>query len=142
MIPYLLYLDDKCLSYRNPITYCPYGNFLPINLGNPILSTGDISILSLIEKNLGMSLAIVLASNLNEFSKALDLYGLPRAVSFDHDLGSPDDHQTGANAARELCFYCAENNFDMPACFVHTDNYPGRKNIESIIKSYIKINGM
>jgi hypothetical protein len=73
-------------------------------------------------------------------------HGLPKRISFDHDLSwehypqtetdyiAPINYnrfneKTGYDAAKWLCGYCETNSFDLPEFYVHSFNPVGRKNI-------------
>ena len=97
--------------------------------------------------------------NLHQFIKWIDLYGLPYAISFDHDLA--DEHYTpeylwddfdesekyqkerkrnyvygtGEDCAKWLVLYCLHENLPLPKIFIHSDNPVGVKWIkEALIK--------
>lgn len=82
----------------------------------------------------------------NEFVQCITTNGLPKTISFDHDLAFehypiadnrpgrniPYDtykEKTGWHAAKWLVEYCKEKKQKLPKCFVHTQNRTGRMNI-------------
>ena len=130
----LLWLDD----YRNP--FLNEEGFVP-------------------SSHLDWSINWVL--NYNEFVKWIELYGLPDAISFDHDLAeehyTPEyfwsnyeeskkfqewksktyKEKTGLECAKWLVKYCSKNDLILPnEIFVHSANPIGADNI----KKYLKIN--
>lgn len=93
--------------------------------------------------------------NYNEFVKIIAKRGLPKFISFDHDLDDThyqEYHRTGGeyfdyskvkeltgyDCAKWLVNYCNERNLPLPEFAVHTMNGPGKKNIESYLNSYTK----
>jgi hypothetical protein len=94
----------------------------------------------------------------NAFIRIIKEKGLPKHVSFDHDL--TDAHyqeftraamsdgkirynymkeKTGYHACKWLVEYCLENKLPLPECNIHTMNPIGRANIQSLIDSYRKV---
>jgi|TARA_R110000868_G_scaffold32231_1_gene117459 hypothetical protein len=74
--------------------------------------------------------------NFDDFKKAIELMGVPKMVTFDHDLGS--DHATGYDCAKWLVEHCDKFKIPFPKYFIHSMNPIGVKNIDSYIKSYKK----
>jgi len=76
--------------------------------------------------------------------RVMRLYGCPKYVSFDHDLGD-EFSETGYDIAQ----YMVELDMDMNGRFmydnfeynVHSANPIGKSNIEGIFKSYFKHRG-
>lgn len=96
--------------------------------------------------------------NFEEFRKWIKLYGIPDAISFDHDL-APEHYtpsyfwdnyeeskkyqlwkaktykeQTGEGCAAWLKDYCRTNDLDLPKVFVHSANPVGADFIKNILK--------
>jgi hypothetical protein len=65
-------------------------------------------------------------------------YGMPRFISFDHDLG--DDTPTGHDIAQTLVEMDLDGRIDIPEKFeyyVHSQNPVGRQNIDALLKGYL-----
>lgn len=88
--------------------------------------------------------------NYPEFCKWIKFNGLPKIVSFDHDLADVhyeidfndwDDltadqlgvEETGLDCAKWLVEYCLDNGFQLPEYYVHSANPVGKKNIQSYL---------
>ena len=68
-------------------------------------------------------------------------HGLPRFVSFDHDLGDTESEveKTGYTFAKYLIEYMFDNNIKEPfQYYVHSANPVGLKNIESYLENGFK----
>ncbi len=96
----------------------------------------------------------------DEFIKWIKTNGLPRMVSFDHDLATShytpqrywNDYEkskewqeaqvhtekTGADAAEWLLNYCVERKLNLPLWSVHSANPVGRDKIISVLMGKIK----
>jgi len=98
--------------------------------------------------------------NFDEFTQYITKYGLPSAISFDHDLA--DEHytpemywhdynvskeyqesrnyteKTGKDCANWLVNYCLDNNLNLPKWFVHSANPVGADNIKYLLINYEK----
>ena len=82
----------------------------------------------------------------NDFVKEVEKRGLPKKVSFDHDLGDVSDikkysdflEKTGYDCAKWLCDYCQDNNLKFPEYFIHSMNPTGSDNIRTYIENYKK----
>jgi hypothetical protein len=73
---------------------------------------------------------------------------LPQLISFDHDLA--DQHyreignsdydsyleKTGYHCAKWFTDFCIDTDSPLPECLVHSMNPVGKKNIESLLKSF------
>jgi len=102
-----------------------------------------------------------IARNYKEFVDLIESRGLPRFVTFDHDLAEEhyrpsmydgDGHysnyytdgtfkeKTGYECAKWLAEYCIANHLPYPDYQIHTMNPIGRKNIQSVIDSFNKYN--
>lgn len=100
--------------------------------------------------------------NYEQFVKWIELFGLPDAISFDHDLA--DEHytpeyfwdnyeeskkfqewrsqnyqeKTGMDCAKWLVDYCMDNGKKLPEIFVHSANPVGADNIKGLLNNFIK----
>lgn len=91
--------------------------------------------------------------NYDEFVETIQKKGLPKLISFDHDLA--DEHyapehewdnyddwaersnfkeKTGYDCAKYLLEFCKERNLQIPRFFVHSMNPVGTQNITNILK--------
>jgi len=90
----------------------------------------------------------------NEFVLYIETNGVPKFVSFDHDLGDTamDEYfrnvatkgtlnyenikeKTGFDCAKFLVEYCMDENQPLPEYLVHSANPVGKKNIESYLEN-------
>lgn len=90
----------------------------------------------------------VVVRNYSEFVKQIKKEGLPKFISFDHDLadshyGTPNNpdipydeykEKTGYDCAKWLLDYCKTNNKIIPKYFIHSMNPVGSKNIRNLLK--------
>lgn len=81
--------------------------------------------------------------NYNEFTNWITRYGLPRFISFDHDLADFDElnenqdaEKTGYDCAKWLIDYCLDNNLKCPNFYCHSMNPVGRDKINSILEQF------
>lgn len=91
----------------------------------------------------------------SEFIQIIKRDGMPRRISFDHDLGpnaykevinsgfnfnydNLKGEKTGLDCVKWLVEYCMNTNEEFPEYYVHTMNPVGKLNIESYIESYKK----
>ena len=85
--------------------------------------------------------------NYSEFIRIIQQRGLPRFISFDHDLA--DEHydnednglfteKTGLDCAKWLVEFCMRTNQPLSEYQVHSMNPIGKLNIRSILESYKK----
>jgi hypothetical protein len=95
----------------------------------------------------------IIVRNYDQFIMAINNYGIPHIISFDHDLGADHyNHQqgeiqydqfaekTGYHCAKWLIDYCINNNKDVPqVVLIHSMNFNGSRNIESLFRTYEKI---
>src|SRR6478752_846746 len=86
----------------------------------------------------------------DEFVKFIETKGLPKLISFDHDLA--DEHynseswqdstfgiyreKTGYDCAKWLVEYCEKNSLSLPEILVHSMNPIGSENIKNLINGY------
>ena len=92
-----------------------------------------------------------------EFVDYIEFYGVPKLISFDHDLDrehtlffyenggfkNPPNpkyenfkFKTGYDCALWLIEYCKENNLELKKVIVHSHNPMGSKNIYEVISNY------
>ena len=72
--------------------------------------------------------------------------GLPKLISFDHDLadveelkdGSETQKFTGMDCAKWLVEYCIDNNEPLPEYAIHSANPAGVENIQGLLESFNK----
>ena len=97
--------------------------------------------------------------NYDAFVQVISSLGMPRRISFDHDLAAEhyrpsmyddDKHynnyytdgtfkeKTGHECAKWLVQYCVNRGEKIPEYFVHTLNPIGKQNIISVLESYKK----
>ena len=79
---------------------------------------------------------VVWVKSYKEFVEWIEVNGLPKIITFDHDLGT---EETGYDAVKWLANYCIEHRKMIPECHIHSSNPVGRANIQSIIDSFIKV---
>lgn len=79
----------------------------------------------------------IVARSYNDAVTVIRTLGIPRTITFDHDLG---DEKTGYDLAKFIIEYdMLHNDIDDTFDFsVHSANPIGAKNIESILNNYIK----
>jgi hypothetical protein len=95
-----------------------------------------------------------IVTNYDDFVEYIELNGVPKFVSFDHDLGDTamDEYfknvatkgtldydnikeMTGLDCAKFLVEYCVDKNQPLPEYLVHSANPVGKKNIESFLEN-------
>ena len=100
--------------------------------------------------------------NYEQFVQWIEIYGLPDAISFDHDLADEhytpeyfwDDYEeskkfqewrgktyqekTGMDCAKWLVDYCMDNKVELPKFYVHSANPVGADNIRGVLNNFIK----
>lgn len=97
----------------------------------------------------------VIARNYKEFVSIILAKGVPKFISFDHDLA--DEHyqefhtcdgnfryenmteKTGLHCAKWLCGHCMDNKIKFPDYVVHSLNSVGKPNIISYIENYKRV---
>lgn len=82
----------------------------------------------------------VIARDFEDVMMSLRIHGMPRHISFDHDLG--EDKHTGHDIAKFLVNLDigGDPNFVLPADFtyyVHSQNPVGKENIEKYLENYL-----
>jgi len=99
----------------------------------------------------------VIVRSYNEFVKYIEENGLPKMVTFDHDLADVhydvQDHldqdyydlcneKTGYHCALWMINYCLDNELKPPkTIYIHSMNGPGARNINSLFTTYEKVYG-
>jgi len=83
--------------------------------------------------------------NLDEFKNFILESGLPKLISFDHDLEDGDydcdgnySERTGKECADWLVNHCLSLEHDLPDFIIHSQNPDGRKRIQSVFDTYYK----
>lgn len=101
--------------------------------------------------------------NYEQFTQWISMFGLPDAISFDHDLADEhytpeyfwNDYQeskkyqewkskdykekTGYDCAKWLIEYCLDNgNLKLPEIYIHSANPVGADNIKHLLENYTK----
>lgn len=98
----------------------------------------------------------------DEFVEYIEFYGVPKLISFDHDLdrehtmffferggfrNPPNpineifEKKTGYDCALWLIEYCESNKLELPYIIVHSRNPLGSENIYNLISGYRKKTG-
>ena len=122
---YNLFLDD----FRRPETTVQY-MYLPVYVDEEWITVRNYyAFISLIQKK-----------------------GIPKVVSFDHDLADihykeqnfnysdPNYEKTGYHCAKWLIDYCIDNNEKLPArIIIHSMNPAGSANIKSLFTTFFKV---
>jgi len=99
----------------------------------------------------------VIVRNYNEFVECVTNHGIPKIISYDHDLGEKSyseyhradqsdktinynniPEKTGYHACKFLIDICIKHKAKHPEYYVHSMNYMGKQNIISYIESYNK----
>lgn len=100
----------------------------------------------------------VVVKNYKEFVDTITKHGVPKIISFDHDLAQEHyseyivandakmlnygciryaifKEKTGYDCAKWLAKYCVNNNIPIPLYYIHTMNPIGFQNIYSVLES-------
>lgn len=97
--------------------------------------------------------------NYNEFVEYITNNGLPKFITFDHDLAferSPLSEETpgqsipycsykemtGNDCAKWLVEYCLDNKLNLPSFAIHSMNSIGKKNIKDTLGDFYRIKEM
>lgn len=99
--------------------------------------------------------------NYDQFTKWIEIYGLPDAISFDHDLAEEhytpeyfwNDYEeskkfqdwksktykekTGRNCAIWLVKFCKTNNIKLPKYYIHSANPVGVDYIKEVLEDHV-----
>jgi hypothetical protein len=83
---------------------------------------------------------IIVCKNYEQFVQCITDNGMPRRISFDHDLTirSGTIEKTGLDCAKWLVQHCIDNDLDLPGVGVHSMNPAGSDNIKSVLRSYAR----
>jgi hypothetical protein len=132
-----IFLDD----YRQPHDCLKYMH-MRIGSDNLIYQAGDW----------------LIVKNYPQFVNAIEKYGLPELISFDHDLAdghyhanmqegvlnymgdsfNDDYNKTGYHCAQWLVTYCMDKGALLPDFIVHSMNPVGTENILSLLRNFRK----
>ena len=114
---YVLFLDDERVPYS---------------------IDGDIDAYNYTNNPDYINLDWVVVRNYDEFVNYIEKNGLPRLVSFDHDLSdfNKEIEMTGYDCCKWLCDYCIDNNLKFPKYLIHTPNIIGSRNITKYIENF------
>ena len=84
----------------------------------------------------------IIIRSYNDFVDWITTNGLPKFISFDYDLGLPQDQnceeQNGMTCAKWLVKYCLDHEQALPKYFVHSQNPVGKGNIEGYLEAFSK----
>jgi hypothetical protein len=142
---YNLFLDDERFPYMDDEERRKLGKFAS---GNDIIDY--VSAYNYTKYKPFKTEKWVIVRNYKEFTDYITNNGLPKLISFDHDLA--DVHylnqnvikydsfteKTGYDCAKWLCDYCLINDKKIPDYYVHSMNVVGKQNIISYINNYKK----
>jgi hypothetical protein len=98
--------------------------------------------------------------NYEQFVTWITMYGLPDAISFDHDLAdthyTPEEYwndyersktyqdiqiheeKTGMDCVKWLVNYCMDNDKKLPVYYIHSANPVGADNMKGLLSNYLK----
>ena len=81
----------------------------------------------------------IIARNYHDAVWYVQNYGIPSHISFDHDLGSPQN-MTGMDFAKWFCNYVMDHDIPNPGFtyHVHSMNPVGAKNIDCYMNQFIQ----
>jgi hypothetical protein len=76
------------------------------------------------------------ARSYDEVVQTIIKHGMPKFISFDHDLG---EGKSGYDIANWIVNYCIDNDF-VPSFdfYVHSQNPVGKENIEKLLEGFKK----
>lgn len=82
---------------------------------------------------------------MDEFKNYILANGLPKVISFDHDLEDIDyncddtySERTGKECVDWLVEHCMSLNHDLPDFMIHSQNADGYKRIQSVFDTYYR----
>lgn len=78
---------------------------------------------------------VIWVKNHQDFIDWINVYGLPDAICFDHDLG---EDKTGFDCTKFLVDYCIDNDKDLPLYNIQSANPVGKDNIDGLLKNFIR----
>ena len=79
--------------------------------------------------------------NYKDFTGFIEIFGMPKVISFDHDIADYDDNRkerTGTDCANWLIEYCFDNVVKPPEYYVHSANNVGREYISGKLENLKK----
>jgi hypothetical protein len=82
----------------------------------------------------------IIARNYDDALWYVRQLGVPNVISFDHDLGAPQN-PTGYDFAKWLCAYIEDYELDFPDDFVyyiHSQNPVGAENIRAYMENFLR----
>ena len=99
-----------------------------------------------VKYNYGPYQNVRICRNMDDAVWAVEQYGLPTMISFDHDLADVhyivgDGEKTGYTFAKWFCDYVMDNNLRLPVGFgfhVHSMNPVGAENIRAYMENFLK----
>lgn len=71
----------------------------------------------------------------SQFAMYIEEWGVPDVICFDHDLG---EEKTGYDCVKYLCYYCDENDEELPIIVYQTNNPVGKENMRKYIENFRK----
>ena len=93
----------------------------------------------------------VIVRDFDQFVTYIKLHGIPKRVTFDHDIHSSQygafiditghtqsPECTGYDCVKWLVQYCIDHNHDFPEYYLHTMNEVGKQNMQSYINCFAK----
>lgn len=103
------------------------------------------------QRSIYKELGWIVVRSYDEFIDYILNNGLPKLISFDHDLA--DEHynylamwrkvdyndykeKTGYECVKWLCDYCIDTNKKLPECIFHTQNTIGYVNMSKYIENF------
>ena len=106
----------------------------------------DIRFPADVKYNYGPYRDVVICRTMDDAVWAVEQYGLPTMISFDHDLADVhyiigDGEKTGYTFAKWFCDYVMDNCLDIPSDFsyyVHSMNPVGAENIRAYMENFLK----
>lgn len=93
---------------------------------------------------IGRDVNVVWVKRYREFVGWIKENGLPDGICFDHDIESfhisksTYVEKTGFDCAKWLVDYCIDNDLDLPAWNIQSDNPIGKNNINGLLNNYRK----
>lgn len=80
----------------------------------------------------------VIVRSYADFVKVIKKNGIPKFISFDHDISDFDEYGnelTGYDCAKWLVNYCDSKRLKLPTYFIHSQNTTGSRNIFHYLKN-------
>jgi len=106
----------------------------------------DIRFPDQVNYNYGPYRDVVICRDMADAMWAVEQYGLPTFISFDHDLadehyGKDTGEKTGYTFAKWFCDYVIDNDLELHkdfGFFVHSMNPVGAENIKRYMENFLK----